>query len=71
MATFWVLCMSDRFCLFAVEWKGTTFKYKLVLIACCTWSCFLKPDYINVAIHASKVQKVSHPNYITSSEVPW
>lgn len=71
MATFWFLCMSDRFCLLAVEWKGTTFKYKLVLIVCRTRSCFLKPDYINVAIQASKVQKVSHPNYITSSEVPW
>lgn len=34
-------CVFDKFCLFAVEWKGTAFKYKLVLIACCTWPRFL------------------------------
>lgn len=36
-----VFYVFDKFCLFAVEWKGTAFKYKLLLITCCMWSCFL------------------------------
>lgn len=62
--------MHLRFCLFTLEWKGAAFKYVSIngMLHVVMLSVI---DYINVAIQASKLQKVSHPNYTTSAEVPW